>query len=74
MIIQEDHQWVSIGATGIRQLIPKSPKRDFDGHEIVQPLNSEIEVTSVAEMETELLQVQARILLAERDIGNRSQF
>lgn len=50
-------------------MIPKSPKRDHDGNSIISPLSSESQVTTVSQMEKELLIVQAQITLAGRDIG-----
>ena len=50
-------------------MIPKSPKRDHDGNSIISPLSSESQVTTVSQMEKELLIVQAQITLASRDIG-----
>ena len=55
-------------------MIPKSPKRDHDGHSIISPLSSESQVTTVAQMEKELLIVQAQITLADREIGNYFSF
>ena len=53
------------------EMIPKSPKRDHDGNSIISPLSSESQVTTVSQMEKELLIVQAQIILASRDIGKK---
>jgi len=65
-----ENQWVSTG-TSRKDNFPKSPKRDHGGNEIISPLNGDIQVTTVQQMETELIVVQARMLLADRNIGKK---
>ena len=65
---QPDNHWVSTSVSTL-EMIPKSPKRDHDGNSIISPLSSESQVTTVSQMEKELLIVQAQITLASRDIG-----
>ena len=59
---------MSIGVTSIKDSVPSSPKRDYDGNSVLTPLNSDVQVATILELERELLLVQAKIMLAQKNI------